>query len=114
MTLPPRLQKEFDTIKLMVELYCSDHHGEKKPICSECTELLDYASKRLLSCPFQEHKTTCGKCSVHCYKKDMRRKVVDVMRYSGPKMIWKHPVKAIRHLFDSRRKTPSFTGKVKI
>jgi len=96
----------------MIGLYCRDHHGGKIQICSECTELLDYAEKRLLNCPFQDRKTTCGNCSVHCYKNDMRRRVVDVMRYSGPKMIWKHPILAIRHLIDSRRKTVELVNEV--
>ena len=114
MTLPPILQRELDTVTLMIELYCRDHQNDDKPICNECTELLDYAAKRLSNCPFQEHKTTCGKCSVHCYKKDMRQKIVDVMRYSGPKMIWKHPIIALQHVIDSRRKSPDLTGKFKI
>jgi len=104
--LSPLLQKEFDTITIMVRLYCRNHHRNKNTICPECTELLDYAEKRLSSCPFQEQKAACGKCAVHCYKKDMRHKIRDVMRYSGPRMIWKHPIMTIQHLIDSRKKSP--------
>ena len=104
--LNSRLQKEFDTIEVMIKLYCRDHHDGKDMICDECSELLEYARKRLFNCPFHDQKASCGKCSVHCYKKDMRLKIVDVMRYSGPKMIWKHPVMAMQHLIDSRKKSP--------
>ena len=34
----------------------------------------------------------------HCYKPEMRERIRQVMRYSGPRMITKHPVAAIRHL----------------
>ena len=57
-------------------------------------------------CPFGEGKTTCARCPVHCYRKDMREKIRQVMRYSGPRMVYRHPVMAARHLMDGRRKEP--------
>ncbi|MFW2365981.1 MAG: nitrous oxide-stimulated promoter family protein, partial [Desulforhopalus sp.] len=53
---------------------------------------------------FQQDKPTCGNCTIHCYKQDMRDKVRKVMRYSGPKMIRFHPLLAFFHLLDSRKK----------
>ncbi len=73
----------------------------------ECAPLRDYALERLDKCPFQEGKTTCAKCRVHCYKPEMREKVRTVMRYSGPRMLYRHPVLAVMHLVDSRRKSPA-------
>lgn len=102
--LTTRLQKEYDTTVIMVRLYCKNHHGTKEILCDDCTKLLDYARNRLSRCPFHKEKTTCGKCTVHCYKNDMLQKIREVMRYSGPKMIWQHPVIAIQHLIDSRKK----------
>ena len=69
-------------------------------------ELTEYALKRLASCPFQEGKTTCAKCPVHCYKPGMRKRVREVMREIGPRMIFHHPLMALRHLFDGMRKVP--------
>ena len=43
-------------------------------------------------------KTSCDACENHCYKPEMRERIRQVMRYSGPRMITKHPVAAIRHL----------------
>ena len=34
---------------------------------------------------------------------DRRRQIRDVMRYAGPRMLWRHPLSAIRHLWDGRR-----------
>ena len=36
----------------------------------------------------------------------MREKIRMVMRYSGPRMIYKHPIAAIWHMIDRRRKEP--------
>jgi hypothetical protein len=36
----------------------------------------------------------------------MRENIRKVMRYAGPRMIYHHPIMALRHLLDGRR-TPS-------
>lgn len=109
MQLPPRLTRELNTISAMVEIYCRDHHHcETTAVCHECAILLQYAKKRLRLCPFQEKKPTCGTCTIHCYKSDMQTRVKEIMRYSGPRMLWNHPLMALQHLIDSRRKAPLF------
>ncbi len=98
-----RLEQEYKTIKAMIEIFCRAKHDSGTLLCSDCYELLNYAKRRLLHCPFQQNKPTCGNCLVHCYKPDMKSKVIEVMRYSGPRMIYHHPLMALRHMFDSRR-----------
>ncbi|MCK5227056.1 MAG: nitrous oxide-stimulated promoter family protein, partial [Desulfobulbaceae bacterium] len=49
---------------------------------------------------------TCGNCPIHCYKPKMRKKVREVMRYAGPRMIWRHPFLALCHTIDGMRKKP--------
>jgi hypothetical protein len=94
-----RLEKEQKTIAIMVQIFCGTHHGTaKKRLCPACTELLKYAKERLDKCPYGENKGACSKCKIHCYKPDMRKNVTEVMRFSGPKMITKHPLLAIDHL----------------
>jgi 23S rRNA C2498 (ribose-2'-O)-methylase RlmM len=100
----PRIKREKKTIDAMVRLYCRKHHGTDGELCQECSELHDYAMLRLSMCPFQENKSTCGKCLVHCYKPDMKEKVAKVMRYSGPRMLLHSPVLALHHIFDGRKK----------
>jgi predicted amidophosphoribosyltransferase len=101
----PRMQRESHTIEIMVRLYCHGLHKSNR-ICTECQQLLDYARDKLDRCPFQEGKTTCAKCPVHCYKPEMRARIRAVMRYSGPKMILRSPLLAIYHLIDGLRKEP--------
>jgi hypothetical protein len=93
-----RLERESGTLKDMVLIFCNNRHNTDKNLCADCAELLEYALKRFEKCPYGEAKPACLKCETHCYKPEMRKKVRAVMKYSGPKMIWKHPVKALRHI----------------
>ncbi len=43
-------------------------------------------------------KTKCHKCPVHCYSQDMREKIREVMRFSGPRMMFYHPLEALRYI----------------
>lgn len=99
-----RLRREAQTVAVMIRRYCRDRHGHHAELCPECAELLAYARKRLARCPFQENKTTCGKCPVHCYAPEKRERIQAVMRYSGPRMLLSHPIMALRHLLDGFRR----------
>jgi hypothetical protein len=101
----PRLLRELETIEAMTRIYCADHHGAATP-CEDCQALMTYAAKRLAVCTFGEEKPVCAKCQVHCYGKVMREKVRDVMRYAGPRMIWRHPWLALMHVVDKRYVAP--------
>ncbi|MFH1215443.1 MAG: nitrous oxide-stimulated promoter family protein [Pseudomonadota bacterium] len=101
-----RIQREAKTIEVMIRVYCRHHHDGKAALCDDCRELLDYARKRLRKCPFQQGKTTCGNCAVHCYKPIMREKIRQVMRYVGPRMMLHHPFLALMHMLDGLRKKP--------
>jgi len=106
MDLHSRIKREIKTIQCMLEIYCKNNCNSAKQhsLCDSCQELLIYAEKRLKICPFTYHKTTCGKCEIHCYNNIMKDKVKNVMRFSGPRMILHHPILALRHLLDGRKK----------
>ena len=93
-----RIEREKNTVKAMVTIYCERAHRTTGQLCPECDELLSYAFARLDKCPFTTKKPTCQKCNVHCYEASMRSRVTQVMRYSGPRMIRKHPILAVQHL----------------
>jgi hypothetical protein len=84
----------------MIQMYCGAHHNGKLELCPSCLRLQEYAYQRLDLCPFRENKSTCAKCAVHCYSRSMRTQIQDVMRYSGPRMLVKHPILAVRHVLD--------------
>jgi len=96
-------EREKRTVSLMIRIYCKKKHGTRKGLCPECEALDAYARMRSDKCPFMETKTFCSNCKVHCYKADMREKIRAVMRFSGPRMIFSHPIMAIRHVIESQK-----------
>jgi len=92
-----RIEREQRTVGQMIHIYCRHKDGNRE-LCPDCRDLLEYARMRLSKCPFGEKKTSCRRCTIHCYRPDMKERIRAVMRYAGPRMIFYHPVAAIRHL----------------
>lgn len=107
LTVEEKRQDEQKTVALMIQLYCKKNHKQKNAMkdaefmCEKCKNLLSYVDQRILNCPFMETKTFCSNCHVHCYKKEYRKEIRRVMRFSGPRMLFYHPVKAIRHVIST-------------
>jgi hypothetical protein len=98
-----RLEKEQKTIGIMIRIFCGAYHGTgRELLCPTCMELSDYAKERLNKCQYGENKGACSKCKIHCYKPSMRKQITEVMRFSGPKMITKHPLLAINHMLRNK------------
>jgi hypothetical protein len=101
-----RMKQEKKTIEYMIDLYCKGHHETKGQLCPQCLQFKEYALMRLDKCPFQDKKSTCGKCTIHCYKPDMKLEVKKIMRYAGPRLLLHHPTLAFHHAWDARREPP--------
>ncbi len=105
--VPGNIRRDAKTVAAMVRIYCAGKHGRGRgALCEPCAALLEYADDRLVKCPFGEEKTTCRDCRIHCYRPAERTAMKDVMRYSGPRMLWRHPLLAIRHLWIERQGAP--------
>ena len=102
MNIENKREREKQLVTQMITLYCRKNHGGKT-LCEECRELAEYAHSRSDKCPFMENKTFCSNCRVHCYKPEMREKIRAVMRFLGPRMIFHHPITAIRHVIEVKR-----------
>lgn len=98
-----KLTRERKTVTTMLRAYCRARHGGRRELCGECAELHAYVMCRLDRCPLGEQKPSCAACTIHCYKADRRQQIREVMKYAGPRMLWRHPLSAIRHLLDGRR-----------
>ena len=96
-------EREKQVVSLMIKIYCNKQHHTKEIVCEDCKILDAYARLRSDKCPFMETKTFCSNCKVHCYKPDMREKIREVMRFSGPRMIFHHPIMAVRHVIESKK-----------
>jgi len=102
-----RIEREKRTVDAMIRIYCSNQHNSPANSCEQCNRLLEYAINRLDNCPFQERKPACNHCQVHCYSNSMKSEIQRVMRYSGPRMLLRHPYLSLRHFFDTFRKAPT-------
>lgn len=104
MDLNKKRTDEKQIIAFMIKSYCQHRHHEKE-LCTQCQELLDYANKRIDVCPFMATKTFCSSCKVHCYAPDKRVQIRDVMKSSGPLMLFHHPFLLIKHIVTSKRRS---------
>ena len=112
--------EEAEMVSQMIALWCCAHHGgEASPasgtngtddlantvrlghrdisLCPDCAELRAYAIARIKHCPHMDTKTFCSACPTHCYKPEMRERIREVMRWSGPRMLRYRPIPAIKH-----------------
>lgn len=101
-------EDEKRVVSKMIKIYCRAKHHESGKLCSECSELKIYVNERLEKCPFQDNKPTCNSCSIHCYKKDRRAQIKEVMRFAGPRMLIFSPIDAIIHFHKEYKRNRIF------
>ena len=98
---PSIITREKKAAEFMVQIYCKAKHKTKNNICLECDEFKNYAKERIENCPYQAKKPACGVCELSCYPPKEKEKAHKVFTYSGPRMFFKHPIVAIRHIIDA-------------
>jgi hypothetical protein len=98
-------RRDIRTLIRFVDIFCRENHGEdfKKPftppfeeviplvrrrvqLCEPCSELVAYGIRKRFRCPYNP-KPMCKKCETQCYSQNYRKKVREVMRFSGPHLI---------------------------
>lgn len=92
MRVDKKREQEKKIVGLMIDVYAKKHPVDKE-------DLIQYVNTRIDRCPFMENKTFCSMCKVHCYRGEYRDQIREVMRYSGPRMLWYHPLLAIKHMY---------------
>lgn len=102
--------REKRVVGQMIDLYCRAHHGGGAVPCAACARLREYAWRRLELCRFGGAKPPCECCPIHCYAPDRRAQIREVMRYAGPRMLFVHPIEAIRHLLRRLRFRSGVSG----
>ncbi|EDB0153790.1 nitrous oxide-stimulated promoter family protein [Salmonella enterica] len=105
-----RIAREKLTIKKMIALYESQC-PQVSTVQGHYDALFAYAQKRLDKCVFGEEKPACKQCPVHCYQPAKREEMKQIMRWAGPRMLWRHPVLTVRHLIDDKRPVPELPEK---
>ena len=103
MTDAKKRAAEKQVVELMIKSYCKHTHHEKQ-LCASCQDLLLYACQRIDCCPFMAVKTFCSSCKVHCYSLEKRSQIREVMKKSGWRMLFHHPILLLKHDLSSRRR----------
>ena len=97
-SMEKKRDREKKVISEMVKLYC------KRELCDECKEVLNYSLKRIDNCKFMETKTFCSNCKAPCYSPKMKEKVKQIMKFSGPRILFHHPLLVISHMLSRFKK----------
>ncbi len=100
-----KAEKKIKLVTKMIGMYCKKHHVQemKGQLCDDCGALLDYTSTRTRKCRNLENGTFCAHCTTPCYAPDKRGKMRQVMKFSGPRLIFYHPVWVMKHILEDRR-----------
>lgn len=109
-----RRREELVTVGEIIKIYCRGHKHRREDgadLCPDCQAMADYALVRLEKCPRMDIKTFCSVCPIHCYGKQEAAKIKEIMRYGGPRMLWHHPLMALRHMFIEWRTRHGLRGK---
>ncbi|MGO8684752.1 MAG: nitrous oxide-stimulated promoter family protein [Thermoleophilia bacterium] len=114
-----RRQREARTLRLMIALYCHDHHAAAPivgargsqvaapaTLCPDCAALAIVCAGALEHCPYGANKPVCATVRCTAISPPGGKKSPRSLRYAGPRMLRRHPLLAVAHLRDSRRRLP--------
>ena len=92
--LKDNVDRDISILTSLIRVYCDNKHSsqnlqqpsEELNLCRDCQDLLEYAITRRRICPLNP-KPMCRKCKIHCYAKEYRSKIREVIRFSGAYLI---------------------------
>lgn len=103
--LDAALNRDLSTLALFISVYCTHKHpgalkapvelkthdlaaitGSTPSLCPSCSKLLAHAFVKRSTCPL-DPKPACKHCPQHCYHPEYRRRIQEVMRYSGRRLV---------------------------
>ncbi len=103
--LDAALSRDLSTLALFISVYCTNKHpgvlkapvelkthdvaaitGSAPLLCPSCSKLLAHAFVKRSTCPL-DPKPSCKHCPQHCYHPAYRRRIQEVMRYSGRRLV---------------------------
>jgi len=111
-----RLERDLQSLARFIEVYCRHRHADvsKRPVelkhhdiaaltgrpvhlCPDCTRLITHAFTKRSNCPLRP-KPQCKHCPSHCYHPTYRKKIQEVMRFSGMKILMSGRLDYLLHL----------------
>ena len=103
-------KKDLKVMIKFVRVYCRAKHdaqakvsiedvdGKETQLCRDCVAIVAYALEKRRKCPL-DPKPSCKHCHIHCYSKDLRAKVREIMAFSGRRMIMRGRLDYLWHYF---------------
>jgi hypothetical protein len=95
-------KKDFKIIISFVRVFCEIRHHDQAEVplppdlaemfdkglllCPECRALMEYALEKRRRCPL-DPKPSCKKCHIHCYSREYRDRIREIMAFSGRRMM---------------------------
>ena len=117
------IAKDLKVLGKFVETYCKHHHDAererftmsglditvttlgKRRVCPDCRNLLAHAVVKRARCPL-DPKPACRLCAVHCYSPENRRKIREVMKFSGRHLILRGHLHLLFHFLARTPESP--------
>lgn len=112
----PALARDVRTLVRFVTVYCSGRHrqaaksrayvkrfdidvlpGKQVDLCASCVKLLAHALVKRANCPMHP-KPSCKNCPEHCYHPTYRKRIREVMKFSGRKLLLSGRLDYLLHL----------------
>ncbi|HEY6873378.1 MAG TPA: nitrous oxide-stimulated promoter family protein [Geobacteraceae bacterium] len=95
-------QRDLKVLANFIRVYCAARHRNQAAatlpgelaetfrkgisLCPDCQGLLTYALTKRRNCPL-DPKPSCKECHIHCYSKEYRTRIREIMAFSGRRMI---------------------------
>lgn len=93
------LEKDVRVLATFIGAYCRGKHATAKgELCRDCADLLAYARLKRQNCPL-DPKPACKHCPIHCYAKERRALIREVMAYSGRRLLLRGRLDLLWHYF---------------
>ena len=67
-------------------------------LCPDCGNLMEYALAKRRKCPL-DPKPSCKQCHIHCYSREYRARIREIMAFSGRRMIMRGRLDYLWHYF---------------
>jgi YbgA-like uncharacterized protein len=99
-----------------IQVYCHAKHepGSRQPsslppelatgrrshlyLCADCAGILAHGITKRRTCPL-DPKPDCKSCRIHCYSKEYRARIREIMAFSGKRLILRGRLDYLWHFF---------------
>ena len=93
--------RDRQTLESIGLIFCRAHHADAAKddagLCASCRETVERTLERTLACPYG-HEGNCQDCDIHCQRGEAQERIREMMRYSAPRMTFRHPLMTAEYL----------------